>query len=194
MTLLILGLLIFLGVHSIVIFAPNFRAKYRRKYLLTWKAVYGLIALVGFILIIIGYGQARLSPTFVYFLPYWSRHIVFLLMIPVFILFFAPYFPGMISKISRHPQLLAVKIWAGAHLLVNGTVADLCLFGSLLIWAILDTFALNRLPVNNPPNRPMQLKAEDLNDVILLTLGISLYVGFLMILHAKLIGIPLIAI
>lgn len=193
MLILILGLLLFLGIHSIVIFAPNFRAKYRQRSPLVWKGGYALIAIVGLVLIVIGYGQARLSPTVLYVSPYWLRHLVFLLMIPVFMLFFAPYFPGAISGLTRHPQLLAVKIWASAHLLVNGNVADVVLFGGVLIWAVLDVMTLKRLPADNPPNKPPQFQLGALNDVILLTLGISFYVLFLMILHTKWIGMPLIA-
>ncbi len=193
MLLLIIGLLLFLGIHSLVIIAPNFRAKYRQKHLLMWKGAYGLLSLIGFALIVIGYGQARLSPTFLYFPPAWLRHVTFLLMIPVFILFFAPYFKGAISGLVRHPQLLSVQIWAMAHLLVNGTLADVCLFGGLLLWAIIDMVALNRLPTDNPPNKPLHIKENAFNDVILLALGISFYVLFLLVLHSKLIGIALIA-
>ncbi len=189
---LIAGLLLFLGVHSIVIFAPDLRARYRQKNLLAWKAVYGIISIAGFVLIIIGYGQARgLTSGFIYLPPDWLEYPAFILMLPASILFFAPYFPGRISRIIRHPQLFAVQLLAIAHLLTSGTFANLVLFGSILIWAVADTIALNRLADDNPPNRPPQLKESRFNDVLLLTLGIGVYIGFIITFHDKLIGVPL---
>ncbi|MDB1144805.1 MAG: NnrU family protein [Alcaligenaceae bacterium] len=191
MLLLILGLLLFLGIHSIVIVAPNFRAKYRQTYPLIWKSVYSLVSILGFILIVMGYGQSRMTPILIYTTPYWLRHITFLMMIPVFVFFLAPYFPGRISRLTRHPQLMAVKIWAMSHLLVNGMLADILLFVGLLVWAILDLIALNRLPVSNPPNQPKGAPESKWNDFILLGLGIGLYIAFIVTLHGQLIGMPL---
>ncbi len=192
MLLLISGLILFLGVHSIVIFAPNFRAKYRSKALLMWKIGYGLASIIGFALIVIGYSEARLSPIFVYMPPMWLKQIAMVMMLPVFVFFFAPYLPGKISSLTRHPQLMAVKLFMMAHLLANGTVADLLLFGTFLVWGVLDLIALNRLPDNNPPNEPIKLKVTKLNDIILVILGITIYIAFLIFLHAQFIGVALI--
>ncbi len=191
---LIAGLLLFLGMHSIVIFAPGLRAKYRQKNLLAWKAVYGLISIAGFVLVVIGYGQAReVTSRFIYFPPDWLGYPAFVLMLPASTLFFAPYFPGRISRITRHPQLFSVQLLAIAHLLVSGTLVNLVLFGSILIWAMADTIALNRLADDNPPNRPAQLKENRFNDIILLMLGIGVYLGFITIFHDKLIGVSLLS-
>ncbi|MDG6882549.1 Predicted membrane protein [Phocoenobacter uteri] len=192
MLLLILGLILFLGMHSIVIFAPNFREKYRSKALLTWKIGYGLVSIIGFVLIVIGYSDARLSSTVLYMSPIWLKQITMAMMIPVFVFFFAPYLPGKISNLTRHPQLMAVKLFMMAHLLANGTVVDLVLFGAFLVWAVLDLMALNRLPSHNPPNEPIKLKATKLNDIILVILGITVYIAFLTCLHTQLIGVSLI--
>ncbi len=189
MFLLILGLFLFLAVHSIVIFAPNFRAKYRNQSPLLWKTIYGLCSIIGFILIIIGYGQARLSPIVIYMPPMWLKYIATISLIPVFIFFLAPYFPGKISKITRHPQLMAVKLFMMAHLIANGTLADILLFGLFLAWAVLDLIALNRLPKENPANSPLKLPAYKYNDAILVVLGLALYFAFIYVLHYKLIGI-----
>ncbi len=195
MTILILGLLIFLGVHSIVIFAPKFREKYRNSSLMSWKVIYGIISVIGFILIIIGYGEARLNPIHIYTTPFWLRHVAFALMIPFFIMFLMPYLAGpFFSKIYKfipHPQLMSVKLWASVHLLVNGNLADLILFGAILIWAILDTIALKKLPAQNPPNTPPRFRFGILNDVILFIAGVGLYVAFLFELHGELIGMYL---
>ncbi len=191
MLLLILGLILFLGIHSIVIFVPDFREKYRQKSLLLWKIIYGFISLIGFALIIIGYAEARLAPTILYYPPYWLKIVVMIMLLPVFIFFLAPYFPGKISKLTAHPQLMSVKLFVMLHLFVNGTLADLLLFGSFLVWAILDLITLKRLPVTNPANKPLSLKENSLNDIILVILGIGFYIAFLFVLHSKLIGIPL---
>lgn len=190
MLLLILGLLLFLGVHSVVIFLPNFRATYRQRHLLLWKVVYGALSIAGFVLIILGYAQTQpavmhpANPT----LSIMNK----IIMLPVFILFFAPYLPGKITQTIRHPQLLSVVLFTIAHLLISQTAADFILFGAFLLWAILDIIALNRLPTTNPPNKALRLhKLSTINDIILIVLGLSVYIAFVYYLHAVLIGVPL---
>ena len=97
-----------------------------------WQGLYSLVALAGFVLIIYGYGLARQEPVFLYVPPMWLRTIALVLMIPVFVLFLAPYFPGRIKTTVRHPMLVATKIWALSHLFANGTLADVVLFGSFI--------------------------------------------------------------
>ena len=134
MTLLILGLLIFLGVHSTSIFAPGWRtAQIKRRGDAAWKGVYALVSLAGFALLIYGYGVARQLPVVLYTPPTFTRHIALLLMLPVFPLLFAAYLPGRIKAAAKHPMLLAVKLWALAHLLANGTLHDVILFGAFLV-------------------------------------------------------------
>src|SRR5690606_1989595 len=103
-----------------------------------WKGVYSVLSIIGFLLIIYGYGLARQAPLPVYLPPPGLRHVTHLLMLPVFILFFATYFPGRIQRLSRHPTLWATLLWAVAHLLSNGNLADVLLFGGFLVWAIAD--------------------------------------------------------
>lgn len=189
MVVLVLGLVLFLGVHSISIFAPNWRAKMVSKSELGWKAVYGLLSLIGLWLIVRGYAAARFSPQVLYIPPFWLRHIVFLLMLPVFILALAPYFPGAIKAKVRHPLLLATIIWASAHLLVNGMVADVLLFGGFLLWAIVDWLSFLWRSVRP---LPIMLKPSGRNDLIAIVLGVGLYVAFLLYLHTHLIGIALV--
>jgi uncharacterized membrane protein len=185
MTLLIFGLLLFLGIHSISIFALDKRNQLAAKSPLGWKVVYSVISIVGLILIVQGYAAARLNPTLVYTTPFWLRHLSALLMLPMFILFFAPYFPGRISRATKHPQLIAVKLWAMSHLLVNGTVADLFLFGGFLAWAVVDRISMKKRTARPLPGLPTSSR----NDVIIIVLGLVLYAVFAVYLHQVLIGV-----
>ncbi len=185
MTTLILGLVLFLGMHSISIVALDFRDRMAAKSDLGWKAVYGLVSLVGLVLIVKGYAAARMDPTVLYVPPVWLKHLSALLMLPIFILFFAPYLPGKIKQAAKHPQLVAVKLWAVAHLLVNGTVADVVLFGAFLAWAVADRISMKRRPA-----RPVVGAPESaVNDIILVVVGLAAYGAFAVYLHARWIGV-----
>jgi len=185
MALLIIGLLLFLGIHSISIFALDFRNRQIAKNHLAWKAGYSIIALAGFFLIVQGYAQAKLEPTLLYVTPAWFGHVSALLMLPVFVLFIAPYFPGKIRTVTKHPQLIAVKLWAVSHLLVNGMLADVILFGAFLTWAVID-----RISMRKRGSQPAHaLPRSTLNDVIIVVLGLGFYAVFTLYLHQRLIGI-----
>jgi uncharacterized membrane protein len=139
MTLLILGLLVFLGLHSVRIVAPEWRAaQIARRGEGAWKGAYSVLALAGFVMIVWGYGQARAAA-----LPLWTppaglRHAAGLLTLVAFVLLAASQVKGnAIQARLQHPMLLGTKLWAFAHLLANATPADLLLFGGFLVWAIL---------------------------------------------------------
>lgn len=185
MSQLILGLALFLGVHSVSIFAEDFRDRMAARSEFGWKAVYGLLSLAGIVLIVRGYSAARMDPTFLYVPPDWLRHVAALLLLPVFILFFAPYLPGRIKTVTKHPQLAAVKLWAVAHLLVNGTVADVVLFGSFLAWAVVDRISLKRRMPRPVPAAPQ----SGFNDIVLVVVGLAAYAAFALWLHAAWIGV-----
>ncbi|MBN8491924.1 MAG: NnrU family protein [Burkholderiales bacterium] len=140
MTLLILGLILFLGVHSVRIFADGWRsAQIAQRGEGAWKGLYSVASLVGFVLIVYGYGQARTEPVVLWTPQLWARHLAALLMLLSFILLAAAYVPRNGLKAAvHHPMVLAVKVWALTHLLANHTLADLLLFGSFLVWAVLD--------------------------------------------------------
>jgi len=140
MTLLILGLLIFLGLHSVSIFAPAWRdAQVAQRGENAWKGIYSVLSIVGFAMLIYGFGQARQQPVVLWPAMGWTRHLAALLMLLSFILLIATYVPGNSLKARlHHPMILAVKVWALAHLLSNNTLADLVLFGSFTVWAVLD--------------------------------------------------------
>ncbi len=146
MTTLILGLFIFLGTHSVRIFADDWRSvqvsEYGEK---AWKGGYTLVSLLGFGLIIWGYVVARQAPTVLWIPPIATRHIAALLTLISFILLAAAYVPRNSIKAGlHHPMVLGVAIWAFAHLLANGTLADVILFGSFLVWAILSFLAARK--------------------------------------------------
>lgn len=186
MTLLILGLVLFLGIHSVSIFAPAWRdQQVARRGEMAWKGLYSVASLVGFALILYGYGLARQAPVVLYSPPSYFKHISWLLMVPVFPLLLATYLPGRIQRAAKHPMLVAVKLWALSHLLVNGTLADVLLFGGFLAWAVIDRISVKR----RAPRAKPELPATALNDVIVIVGGIAAYLVFLMWGHAALIGV-----
>src|SRR2546423_6922256 len=151
MAWLILGLALFLGMHSVSIVAPGWRdAQVARRGEMPWKGIYTVVSIVGFVLLVVGYGAARHSPIVLYEPPSWGRELALLLMLPVFPLFIATYLPGRIKATVKHPTLVAVKLWAVAHLFANGTLADVLLFGGFLAWAVAD-----RISMRHRPQRPL---------------------------------------
>ena len=139
MAILILGLVLFLGVHSIRIVADGWRtATIGRVGELPWKAVYALLSIVGFMLIVWGFGLARQQPVQLWMPPRGMRHLASLLTLIAFILLAATYVPrNAIKARLHHPMVLGVKVWALAHLLANGNLAHVVLFGAFLVWAVL---------------------------------------------------------
>ncbi len=189
MTYLILGLAIFLGIHSISIVAPSTRDRWAAALgANAWRGTYSLISIVGFVLLVYGYGLARQAPVVLYAPPPWLRHFALLLMLPVFPLLFAAYLPGRIKTAMKHPMLVAVKIWALAHLLANGMLADVLLFGAFLAWAVVDRISLKRRVARAVPSAA----PSHWNDVIALVGGLVVYGLTLGWLHYVLIGVPLI--
>lgn len=145
MTALVAGLLLFLGLHSVRIFADDWRRQQiAQRGLKRWKGVYSLVSLVGLVLIVWGYGQARQSPVVLWVPPVGTRHLAAALTLPAFILLTAADMPRNAIKAKlHHPMVLGVKLWAFAHLLANGNLADVLLFGGFLLWAIV-LFAVSR--------------------------------------------------
>ena len=146
MTALIAGLVVFLGVHSTRIFADDWRTRQVAQMgLQKWKLLYTVVSLLGFALLVWGYGQARMAPVVVWNPPVWTRHAASLLLLPSFILIVAGNMRGTrIKHWVGHPMVAGVKVWAFAHLLANGTLADIVLFGSFLAWAIVDYISSRR--------------------------------------------------
>ena len=188
MLILVAGLVVFLGIHCVSIVAPHWRTT-QLQHLGEgrWKGIYSAISAIGLVLLIVGYGLARRSPVLLYAPPVGLRHLALLLMLPVFPLLIAAYLPGRLQRAARHPMLLAVKLWATAHLLANGTAADVLLFGSFLVWAVADRISVKRrspIDAHAVPAIPGRY-----NDAIAIAGGLVLYVTFLFWAHLWLIGV-----
>lgn len=151
-----------------------------------WRVLYSIVSIVGFVLLIRGYGLARQQPLILYQPQPWMRHFAALLMLPVFPLLFAAYMPGRIRTAMKHPMLVAVKLWAVAHLLANGALADVVLFGAFLAWAVADRVSFKHRTQRPIPSAP----SSRWNDLLAIVLGLAVYVLFVGYLHAKWIGVP----
>jgi uncharacterized membrane protein len=189
MTVLVIGLSVFIGVHSISIVAPAFRERMvTRLGGGPWRGVYSLFAALGLVLTIWGYGLARGQTAVLYVPPLGLRHAGVALMVFVFPLLLAAYLPGRIRDTLKHPMLVAVKTWALAHLLANGSLADVVLFGSLLVWAVADRISVKRRArASEAPVLPV----KPWNDAIAIAAGLAIYVAFIAGGHAWLIGVPI---
>ena len=145
MILLCVGLALFLGVHSVRILAEPRRTRFiEARGELTYKGLYSLASLLGLALIVMGYSSTRLNPVFVWTPPVALSHVAALLMLLSFILVAAAYIPGTRIKAALgHPMVLGVKVWAVAHLLANGRLGDIVLFGAFLAWGVFD-YAISR--------------------------------------------------
>lgn len=188
MTLLLLGLALFLGVHSTRIVADGWRtATIARVGEKPWKAIYSLLSIAGFVLLVIGYGAARQSPVVLFAPPTWTRHLAALLTIPAFVLLVAAYVPGnAIKRAIGHPMVAGVKVWALAHLLANGTLADVLLFGTFLAWAVLGFIAARRRDRAAGTTYPA---GPGSRTAITVVVGLVAWAVFAFALHRPLIGV-----
>ena len=188
MTLLILGLVLFLGAHSVRIVADDWRTQ--RVAAMgegPWKAAYSIVAIAGFVLIAWGYGEARTAPTVLYAPPVWTKHLAALLTWPAFVLLAASKTPGTRIKAAvGHPMVVGTKLWAFAHLISNGTLADVLLFGSFLAWAVLDYTAARRRDRRAGTTYTVGPISRDLIAVVV---GTVAWVAFALWLHGPRIGV-----
>ena len=187
MSLLIIGLIIFLGSHSCRIFAEPWRNHMiDRLGEVKWKGLYTIISIIGLVLVVIGYGQARQTPVVLWQPATYLTHIAILLNLVAFI-FLAGSSPSnnAIRLKLKHPMILGVKVWALAHLLANGTLVDLILFGSFLLWAVLDFRSARKRPILMPEKAVVSTKAT----VIVIVSGIIIWAAFIFGLHQYLIGV-----
>lgn len=186
MPTLLAGMVLFFAAHSLAIGAPSLRAGLiARLGAGGYKGVSALVSLVGLWLIVRGFGAARPDSTVLYDPPTWMRHVVLALMLPVLPLLVAAQLKGHIRARLKHPMLVAVKLWAVAHLLANGKLADLVLFGGFLAWAVIDRISLKRRPDTRPPVSAPSV----LHDAIAVVAGIVLYVLLVTGWHLRLFGV-----
>jgi len=188
MALLILGLVLFLGVHSIRIVANGWRTQQRvRLGEMRWKAMYSVVSIIGFVLIVVGFGLARQHPVLLYVPPVGLRHLNALFTLLAFVLVAAAYVPGNHLKAKLgHPMLAAVKIWAFGHLLATGMLHDVLLFGAFLLWAIVDFASARRRDRADGVVYPVGTAKGDVIAVVAGIAGWAVFAGWL---HAWLIGV-----
>ncbi len=188
MTLMIAGLVLFLGAHSVRIFAEDWRtARIAQMGPNGWKAAYSVVSLVGFVLVCYGYGLSRQAPVDLWNPPVWTRHLASLLTLPAFILLAASKVPGTYMKQAvKHPMVAGVKAWAIAHLVANGRLADVVLFGAILAWAILDYKAARGRDRAQGLAYPAKGAGRDVAAVVI---GAVAWAVFALYLHAPLIGV-----
>ncbi|MFP4244426.1 MAG: NnrU family protein [Ectothiorhodospira sp.] len=186
---MILGLALFLGAHSLRIFAEDWRAARIQQFgEKGWTGIVSLVSLVGFILIVWGFGMARTQPIVVWVPWDWTYHVNALFSLVAFVFLAAAFVPGNHFKAwVGHPMVIAVKAWALGHLLSNGSLADILLFGSFLVWAILSfRAARTRDQAQGTAPAAANLKA----DGITVAAGLIGYLAFVLFLHMWLIGRP----
>ena len=188
MFVLLLGLGIFLGVHSVRIFAEGWRtATIARIGAQRWKGAFSIVSLLGFGLLLWGFGLARMQPVQLWSPPLALRHLAILLTVLAFVLLVATYVPGNgIKARVHHPMVLSVKVWALAHLLVNGNAAHVVLFGGFLVWAVLDFIAARRRDRAAGTVYGAGHLSATLTTCVL---GVVAWAGFAFWLHGWLIGV-----
>ena len=188
MSMLIIGLVIFLGMHSVRIVVDDWRsAQVARMGLLPWKGMYALVSVAGFGLICWGVVLTRADPVVLWNPPRWTHHLTALLMLPAFVLVVAAYVPGnRIKAAIGHPMLAGTKTWAIAHLISNGRLADVVLFGAFLVWAVIAFSSSRRRDRAAGVTYPA---AKLHRDIIVVVVSLALWIAFATFLHVALIGV-----
>lgn len=185
MIILLLGLILFFTLHSLTIFAPRWREKKRQRWgrnTLRWIYTLGSLLTVG--LIGWGYSLARVTPIVIYLPPVWAKPTTDWLMLAVFPLIYATFLPCRIRSVLKYPDLVAIKLWALAHLLSNGMLADVFLFGSFMAWAVVNRISLKRRVRIIPSGVP-----SEFNDLVAIIAGLMTYLLTLFYLHYQVIGV-----
>ena len=188
MTALILGLVLFLGIHSARIVADGTRSAFiAQRGANSWKGLYTVLSLAGFALLVWGYGLARAQPVLLWTPPRVMNHVAALLMLLSFVLLAAAYVPRNVFKARMgHPMVLSVKVWALAHLLANGNLADVLLFGAFLLWAVANFSAARR---RDRAAGTVYPSASNSGTVLAVLAGVAAWALFAFWLHAPLIGV-----
>ena len=194
MLLLVLGLALFIAVHLVPSATGLRQGLVARFGEGPYKLAFTLASMAGLALIVIGYGKLQAMPgknPVLWYPPTWTRHAAFTLMLPAMILLVAAYVPSRIRNAVGHPMLAALILWALAHLIANGDLASVLLFGGLLAWAIYDRVSVAKRGALGPLGRAAP--GSWLNDAAVLGIGCAVYAGMLLWGHRLLIGVPLLA-
>jgi uncharacterized membrane protein len=185
---MILGLVLFLGIH-LVSTRRDVRAQLIARHGESlYKLCYALISVAGLALIVWGFADYRANGWIdVWTPPKAMKHITVALMLPAVIMVVAAYLRGRIYTTLKHPMLAGVKLWAAAHLLANGDLGSIILFGSVLAWAVIDRISLKR---RTDPGSPPIPVGGSLNDVLAVVVGVVAYLALGFAFHPVVIGVP----
>lgn len=187
LAVLILGLVLFIGAHVFVTMRTQRKALIRTIGPGAYKGLFAVVAIAGVVLIGWGYGTYRATDWIpIWNPPSWTRHVTVLLMWPASIAFVATYIPGDIKRVLKHPTLVAVKLWAVAHLISNGDLGSIILFGSLLAWAVYDRITLKQRTDPGGPKIPVGGRR---NDIIAIVVGTIVYLALGLLFHPLVIGV-----
>jgi uncharacterized membrane protein len=188
LTIMIAGLALFLGAHVFVT-----RREQRAQAIARWgegryKLVFSLVSALGLALIVYGFARYRATGWVdVWHPPSWTRHVAVALTLPAIVLVVAAYVPGHIKRALKHPMLVGVKLWALAHLIANGDLGSIILFGSILAWAVYDRISLKR---RTDPGAPPIPTGGWRNDAIAVVAGVLVYLALGFVFHPIIIGVP----
>jgi len=188
LAVLVLGLVVFIGTHVFVTYRDHRAALI--KWIGEWpyKGLFSVLSIVGVALIVWGFARYRATGWIdVWYPPTWTRHVTVALMWPAIICVTAAYFPGDIKRRLKHPMLVGVKLWAFAHLLTNGDLGSIVLFGSILGWAVYDRISLKYRTDAGAPPIPIGGRT---NDIIAVIVGTILYLALGLVFHPLVIGVP----
>lgn len=188
LAILIFGLAVFIAPHVFVAQRAARSAAIARMGEATYKIAFSLLSLVGILLIAWGFARYRATGWIdVWYPPAWTRHAAVALLLPAFICVVAAYIPGNIKRVLKHPMLVGVKLWAFAHLLANGDLGSIVLFGAILGWAVYDRISLKR---RSDPGAPPIPVGGWKNDVIAVIVGTFVYLALGFTFHPLVIGVP----
>ena len=186
MSILIAGLVLFLGIHSVRMLVPDWRlARMAALGEGAWKGAYSLVSLAGLVLIVWGYARAQPLAPVLYVTPFWTVHVAIPLMAFAFVsMMVANLRAGRLKPLLKHPFLLSIKTWAFAHLMVNGDLASVVLFGGFLAWAVWNRIAVGKRRDPLPAAGPVR------NDVIAVASGLAIWAAFIWKAHEWVAGVP----
>jgi uncharacterized membrane protein len=190
LAVLILGLIVFLGAHTFVAARATRAAAIARLGAGPYRLLFSLVSVIGLVLIVWGYAHYRQTGWVdLWHPPAWTRHLTVLLTWPAIVFIVAAYVPGHIKRMLKHPMLAGVKLWAFAHLLSNGDLGSIVLFGSFLAWAVFDRIAVKRREAEGEPAKPVPVRGWT-NDVLAVVIGSALYLALGFWFHPYALGVP----
>ncbi len=187
LSILIIGLVVFLGSHLFVTKRDTRSAAIARLGAGGYRIAFSVVSLIGLALIVYGFAQYRAQGWIdIWYPPAFTRHIAVLLMLFASIFLVATYIPSHIKTKLKHPMLAGIKTWALAHLIANGDLGSIILFGSFLAWGVIARIAAKKRGDNGPATAPRGFR----NDVTVVVVGLALYVALGLYFHPYVIGVP----